>query len=93
MNYFVWSGIVKVDSIGRYYFQMDLDFVRELVALTPLNTLSRGLHDFSYLPPKLDYLYLVNVGACMDNYKRGLHSHLGAGAKTSLGVCLSELKH
>jgi hypothetical protein len=27
----------------------------------------------------------------MDNSRRGLHSYLGAGAKTSLG--LSELKH
>ena len=31
-------------------------------------------------------------GLVMDNYRR-LHSHLGAGAKTSLGVCLAELKH
>ncbi len=29
----------------------------------------------------------------MDSFKRGLHSYLGAGAKTSLGVCLTELKH
>jgi hypothetical protein len=31
--------------------------------------------------------------ATMDNFRKGLHSHLGAGAKTSLGVCLTELKH
>jgi hypothetical protein len=29
----------------------------------------------------------------MDNYRRGLHSYLGAGTKTSLDVCLTELKH
>jgi hypothetical protein len=29
----------------------------------------------------------------MDNFRRGLHSYLWAGAKTSLGVCLTELKH
>jgi hypothetical protein len=29
----------------------------------------------------------------MENFRRGLHSYLGAGAKTSLGVCLTELKH
>jgi hypothetical protein len=28
----------------------------------------------------------------MDNFRRGLHSYLGAGAKTSLGVGLSKLK-
>jgi hypothetical protein len=27
----------------------------------------------------------------MDNYIRGPHSYLGAGAKTSLGFCLTEL--
>jgi hypothetical protein len=32
-------------------------------------------------------------GQAMDNFRRGLHSYLGAGAKTSLGVCLTELKH
>ncbi len=30
--------------------------------------------------------------AAMDNFKKGLHSYLGGGAKTSLGVCLTELK-
>jgi hypothetical protein len=29
----------------------------------------------------------------MDSYRRGLHSHLGAGAKTSLGACITELKY
>jgi hypothetical protein len=29
----------------------------------------------------------------MDNLRRGLHSHAGAGAKTSLAVSLTELKH
>jgi hypothetical protein len=29
----------------------------------------------------------------MDNFRRGLHSYLGAGAETSLGVCVSELKY
>ncbi len=29
----------------------------------------------------------------MDNFRKGLHSHLGASAKTSLAVCLTELKH
>jgi hypothetical protein len=29
----------------------------------------------------------------MENFRRGLHSYLGAGAKTSLGVCITELKH
>jgi hypothetical protein len=29
----------------------------------------------------------------MDNLRRRLHSYLGVGAKTSLGVCLNELKH
>ena len=33
------------------------------------------------------------VNKTMDNFRRGLHSYLGAGAKTGLGVCLSELKH
>jgi hypothetical protein len=32
-------------------------------------------------------------GRFMDNYRRGLHSHLGADVKTSLGVCLTVLKH
>ncbi len=35
----------------------------------------------------------IQISEAMDNYRRGLHSHLGAGAKTSLGVCLTELKH
>ncbi len=29
----------------------------------------------------------------MDNFRRGLNSYLEAGAKTSLGVCLTKLKH
>jgi hypothetical protein len=29
----------------------------------------------------------------MDTFRRGQHSYLGAGAKTSLGACLTELKH
>jgi hypothetical protein len=29
----------------------------------------------------------------MDSFGGGLHSYLGAGAKTSLGVGLTELKH
>ncbi len=29
----------------------------------------------------------------MDNFRRGLHTYLGNGAKTNLGVCLTELKH
>jgi hypothetical protein len=29
----------------------------------------------------------------MENFRRGLHSYLGASAKTSLGVCATELKH
>ncbi len=33
------------------------------------------------------------ISVSMDNFIRGLHSYLGAGAKTSLGVCLTELKH
>ncbi len=32
-------------------------------------------------------------GQSMDNFRRGQHSYLGAGAKTSLGICLTELKH
>jgi hypothetical protein len=28
----------------------------------------------------------------MDNFRRGLHSYLGVGAKTSLGVCSTELR-
>jgi hypothetical protein len=28
----------------------------------------------------------------MDNFRRGLHSYLVVGAKTSLGVCITELK-
>jgi hypothetical protein len=27
------------------------------------------------------------------NFRRGLHSYLGTGAKTSLGVCLTEHEH
>jgi hypothetical protein len=33
------------------------------------------------------------VGSIMDNFRRGLHSYLGAGGKTSLGVCIAEVKH
>jgi hypothetical protein len=29
----------------------------------------------------------------MHNFRRGLHSNLGAGAKTSLVVCITELNH
>ncbi len=32
-------------------------------------------------------------GSFMDNFRRGLHSYLGAGVKTSLDVRLTELKH
>jgi hypothetical protein len=50
-----------------------------------------------------DCEFYVEVGGCcspihtsntgtMDNFRRGLHSKLGAGAKTSLGVCITELK-
>jgi hypothetical protein len=34
----------------------------------------------------------ANKIGCMDNFRRGLHTYLGAGAETSLGVCFSELK-
>jgi hypothetical protein len=37
------------------------------------------LHDYDY-------------NGSMDNFRRGLHSHLGAGAKTSLGVSLTEFE-
>jgi hypothetical protein len=33
------------------------------------------------------------VSTGMDNLRRGLHSYLGAGAKTRLGVSLTERKH
>jgi hypothetical protein len=29
----------------------------------------------------------------MENFRRGLHSHAGAGAKTGLGTCFNALKH
>jgi hypothetical protein len=29
----------------------------------------------------------------MDNFRRGLLSHPGAGAETGLAVCLNEFKH
>jgi hypothetical protein len=29
----------------------------------------------------------------MDSFKKGLHSHKEAGAKTDLAVCHSEIKH
>jgi hypothetical protein len=29
----------------------------------------------------------------MDNTRRGLHSHAGAGVKTGLGVCITKLRH
>jgi hypothetical protein len=35
----------------------------------------------------------VMLTSGMNNFRRGLHSNLGAGVKTSLGVCLTELKH
>ncbi len=49
---------------------------------------SKGL-EHSYI--KLTSKIFVSYG--MDNFRRGLHSYLGAGVKTSLGVCLTELKH
>jgi hypothetical protein len=39
------------------------------------------------------HLHIWQVAFSMDNFRRGLYSHMGAGAKTSLGVCLIELKH
>jgi hypothetical protein len=34
-----------------------------------------------------------NEGQFMDNFRRGLHSNAGAGAKTGLAVCQAEFKH
>jgi hypothetical protein len=34
-----------------------------------------------------------NVIKGIDNFRTGLHSYLGAGAKTSLGVIITKLKH
>jgi hypothetical protein len=37
---------------------------------------------------------LPNIDLAMDNFRRELQSHTGAaGAKTSLAVCLAELKY
>jgi hypothetical protein len=33
------------------------------------------------------------LGGAVDNFRRGLYSYFGASAETSLGVCLTELKH
>ncbi len=36
---------------------------------------------------------LPNIDLVMDNLRRELQSHTGAGAKTSLAVCLTELNY
>jgi hypothetical protein len=63
-----------------------------------LSQLCRGADNFSKglkknLKPVLKWTSYIQVALIMDNFRRGLHSYLGVGAKTSLGVCLTELKH
>jgi hypothetical protein len=51
------------------------------------------IHDLIMLNHQKITYTVERDGANMDNFGRGLHSYLGAGTKTSLGVCLTELKH
>ncbi len=51
-----------------------------------------GNHGLKYFTAKTSGGKKIE-GGNMDNFRRGLHSYLGAAAKTSLGVCLTELKH